>query len=56
VGSATPAESCERTYKVGSNIPTRECAPVLTEAERQRNAEEFRNAVRPAPPITSGGG
>jgi hypothetical protein len=42
-----PAPDCERTYRVGSNIPVMNCAPKPTEAERQRTIDEWEKAALP---------
>ena len=40
--------SCERTYRVGSMMPTKDCAPALTEDERQRLQAGVRDMTRPS--------
>lgn len=44
-----PAKICEREYRVGSNIPSHDCRPAMTEEERQRTLDEIRNGIKPAP-------
>jgi len=40
--------TCERSYRVGSMMPTKDCAPVLTEDERQRLEAGVREMTRPS--------
>jgi hypothetical protein len=50
-------QNCEREYRIGSYLPTKDCAPALTAAERQRMLDELRTKVRPgttAPPGSGG--
>jgi hypothetical protein len=37
---------CDREVRVGSLIPSKHCAPPMTEAERQRMNDELRNKAR----------
>ena len=54
--SQKTAQQCEVTYRLGSNIPVRDCGPKVTEEERQATVEEWRNAVKaPNTPKGSGG-
>jgi hypothetical protein len=47
--AAQPQPSCERVYRVGSNIPVTNCDAPKTEAERQRMITEIMSLPRPAP-------
>ena len=51
-------QNCEREYRVGSMLPVKNCAPPMTELERERMVEELRNKIRPSSssPPTAGGG
>lgn len=53
--AAKPQQSCEREYRTGSLMPVKECAPPMTEEERQRMADELANRVRPSASSKSGG-
>jgi hypothetical protein len=53
--SATPA-SCEKEYRVGSNMPVRDCRPPTTAEERDRTVNELRNAPKPTTSRSSSGG
>ncbi|MDY0748367.1 hypothetical protein SNE35_27965 [Paucibacter sp. R3-3] len=37
---------CGLTYRVGSNIPRKECLPPQTPEERQRMQENLRNEIK----------
>jgi hypothetical protein len=53
---AVPATDCERSYRVGSNIPVMNCAPKQSEAERQRMVDEWEKAALPKHGQLGGGG
>jgi uncharacterized lipoprotein YajG len=53
---AAPAKVCETQYRVGSNIPNRDCRAAMTEDERQRTRDEIRNSLPPSPGRQTGGG
>ena len=40
--------TCEHTYRVGSMMPTKECAPPLSEGDRQRLEAGIREMTRPS--------
>jgi hypothetical protein len=48
VANAPAQKICEREYRVGSNIPTRDCRAAITDEERQRANDELRNAIKPS--------
>jgi hypothetical protein len=52
--AATPGPECERSYRVGSNIPTYNCAPKQSEEERQQMINEWEHAVTPKGKIGTG--
>ena len=56
VAADAPKQECTRVYRVGSNVPIRECTTGVSEEERQRTIDEWRNAVRPAPARANPGG
>jgi hypothetical protein len=45
VAAAKP--QCEREYRIGSNLPKKDCAPPMTAEERERLNAELRNIVKP---------
>jgi hypothetical protein len=53
--SATTA-TCERGYRVGSNIPVRDCAAPTTDEERERTVNDLRNVPRPTTSKSTSGG
>ncbi len=38
-------QQCQREYPTGSMQPRKTCLPATTEAERQRQIDEFRKAI-----------
>jgi hypothetical protein len=53
---AAAAKVCEREYRIGSNIPSHDCHPAMTEDERQRSLDEIRNSLKPSPGRQQPGG
>jgi hypothetical protein len=47
---------CVREYRVGSNIPTTNCAVPQTEAERQRTVDDFKAQMHQIPSNAKGSG
>ena len=54
--SDAAAPPCEVVYKVGSHLPTRDCAPPQSEAERQRTIDALRDATKSGVKPAGGGG
>jgi hypothetical protein len=52
---AQPKVSCERTCRVGSAMPTRECAPAMSDEDRRRIQDEMRQKMRPSGVTAPGG-
>ena len=50
------AVSCEREYRVGTLLPTKDCKAPISAEERQRLQDELGNKVRPNNPTPSGKG
>ena len=55
VSDATPAP-CERVYRVGSHMPTRDCVTPPTDAQRQRTIDALRDATKVGAKPAGGGG
>lgn len=47
---------CEVVYKVGSHLPTRDCSPPQSEAERQRMIDALRDSTKVGAKPAGGGG
>ena len=50
-------QECDRTYSTGSMLPKKDCAPTMTDEERQRMQDELERATAShgsAPPGASG--
>jgi hypothetical protein len=47
---------CELVYKVGSHLPTRDCTPPQSEAERQRTIDALRESTKVGAKPAGGGG
>lgn len=48
--------TCEREYKVGSNIPVRDCAPKQSDADHQQTVDTLRDAIKPPIKVRSAAG
>ena len=48
-------QTCELVYRIGSNLPVRDCSEPQTAAERQRTLDAVRDLTRNTPPAAKGG-
>lgn len=50
------AKTCDREYRTGSLMPSKECKAPVSEEERQRLNRELGNQIRPSSPTPSSKG
>jgi hypothetical protein len=48
-------QPCQREYRVGSNIPVKNCDAPMTEEERQRMISDIQNQTKPIAKPAGGG-
>ena len=54
--ATTTQAPCQREYRVGSNIPSKDCTPAMSDADRQRMQDDMRQATKPGAMTKGPGG